>query len=252
MIPGWKLQFMAKTLFREFLRNTDRILDIAEEMLEKHIDDEEVVEDNSKLIAQKKAELEKLEKRLNKLISMRADDEITKEQFMNMKSEVDTQIASLQEQICELSPAEKVTETSDVPDYNERITLLRYALERYTNFDTDEDIPEAVIEAFVEKIVVNENSFDWYLHFSGDDKTPKTCNVEGDKKAHIIELFGVSYAPALVEGCTGCYCTEEVIQDYLKIDDFTLFQVDAEMYFKAKSEKREFHNWRDIRVNVYV
>ncbi len=54
MIPGWKLQFMAKNLFREFLRNTDRILDIAEEMLEKHIDDEEVVEDNSKLIAQKK------------------------------------------------------------------------------------------------------------------------------------------------------------------------------------------------------
>ena len=55
------------------------------------------------------------------------------------------------------------------------------------------------------KIVVNENSFDWYLHFSGDDKTPKTCNVEGDKKAHKIELFGASYALALVEGCSGCY-----------------------------------------------
>ena len=181
---------MAKNLFREFLRNTDRILDIAEEMLEKHIGDEEVVEDNTELIAQKKAELEKLEKRLNKLISMRADNEITKEQFMNMKSEVDMQIASLQGQICELSPTEKVTESSDVPDYNERITLLRCALERYTNFDSDEDIPEAVIEAFVEKIVVNENSFDWYLHFSGDDETPKTCNVEGDKKAHKIELWG--------------------------------------------------------------
>ncbi|EWM53322.1 hypothetical protein [Ruminococcus flavefaciens] len=137
---------------------------------------------------------------------MRADDEITKEQFMNMKSEVDTQIASLQGQICELSPTEKVTETSDVPDYDERITLLRYALERYTDFDSDEDIPEAVIEAFVEKIVVNENSFDWYLHFTGDDKTPKTCNVDGNKKAHKIKLFGASYAPALVEGCSGCYC----------------------------------------------
>ena len=45
---------------------------------------------------------------------------------------------------------------------------------------------------------------------------------------------------------------KEVIHDYLKIGDFTLFQGDAEMYFKAKSEKREFHNWRDIRVNVYV
>lgn len=51
---------------------------------------------------------------------------------------------------------------------------------------------------------------------------------------------------------TGCNQRKEVIHDYLKIGDFTLFQGDAEMYFKAKSEKREFHNWRDIRVNVYV
>ena len=205
MIPGWKLQFMAKNLFREFLKDTDRILDIAEEMLEKHLDDEEVVEDNSELIAQKKSELEKLEKRLNKLISMRADDEITKEQFMNMKSEVDTQIASLQEQINELSPVEKSRIQVMLPTTTSVSTLLRYALERYTNFDSDEDIPEAVIEAFVEKIVVNEDSFDWYLHFTGDDKTPKTCNVEGDKKAHKIELFGTSFAPALLEGCSGCY-----------------------------------------------
>ena len=158
-------------------------------MLEKHIDDEEVTEDNTELIAQKKAELDKLEKRLNQLISMRADDEITKEQFMNMKSEIDTQIASLQEQIRELSPKEKVTEISDVPDYNERITLLRYALERYTNFDSDEDIPEAVIEAFVEKIVVNENSFDWYLHLSGDDKLLKRAMLRATKKP-IKSSFG--------------------------------------------------------------
>ena len=116
-----------------------------------------------------------------------------------------SQLAALQEQINELPPTEKVMDTSDVPDYNERITLLRYALERYANFDSDEDIPEAVVEAFVEKIVVNQDSFDWYLHFTGDDKTPKTCNVEGDKKAHKIELFEASLAPALVEGCSGCY-----------------------------------------------
>ena len=58
--------------------------------------------------------------------------------------------------------------------------------------------------SLLHKLVVNENSFDWYLHFLGDDGTPKTCNVEGDKKAHKIELLGASYAPALVEGCSGC------------------------------------------------
>ena len=45
---------------------------------------------------------------------------------------------------------------------------------------------------------------------------------------------------------------KEVIHDYLKIGDFTLFQGDAEMYFKAKYEKREFHNGHDIRISVYV
>ena len=73
-----------------------------------------------------------------------------------MRNESGLLAAALQEQINELSPAEKVTDTSDVPEYNERITLLRYAPERYTNFDSDDDIPEAVIEAFVEKI--NESS----------------------------------------------------------------------------------------------
>lgn len=54
-------------------------------------------------------------------------------------------------------------------------------------------------------------------------------------------------------GCdTGCKHRKQVIHDYLKIGDFTLFQGDAKKYFRAKSEKRGFHNWRDIRVNVYV
>ena len=52
-----------------------------------------------------------------------------------------------------------------------------------------------------------------YLHFSGDDKTPKKCIVEGDKKAHKIELFWASYAPTLVEGCSGCDRRKQVIND---------------------------------------
>lgn len=188
MIAGWKLQFMAKYLFREFLKNTDKILNIAEEMLKEHIKDKEVIEDNSELIQKKKEELNKLEKRLNNLISMRADGEINKEQFQNMKSEIDSKIHTLQEQIERLMPEESETE-EEFTNYNERITVLRYVLEQYMNFDSDEDIPEPVIEAFVDKIVVKENSFDWYLFFSGDDNTPKSCNVSGNKKSHKIELF---------------------------------------------------------------
>ena len=63
---------------------------------------------------------------------------------------------------------------------------------------------------------------------------------------------GSQTASCGAESCAGCNERKQVIHDYLKIGDFTLFQGDAEMYFKAKYEKREFHNWHDIRVNVYV
>ncbi len=212
MIPGWKLQFMAKYLFREFLKNTDKILDIAEEMLKQHIQDKEVIEDNSELIRKKKDALSKLEKRMNNLISMRADGEIAKEQFLSMKADIDTQIRSLQEQIEELSPDENVPE-EEIPNYDERITVLRYVLERYMNFDSDEDIPEPVIEAFVDKIVVKENSFDWYLFFSGDDNTPKICNVKGTKKSHEIEIFENQETPSFVNCNTGCNCKQVIRTD---------------------------------------
>lgn len=204
MIAGWKLQFMAKYLFREFLKNTDKILNIAEEMLKEHIKDKEFIEDNSELIQKKKEELNKLEKRMNNLISMRADGEIDKEQFLNMKADIDTQILSLQKQIEKLSPGESIQE--EIPNYDDRITVLRYVLESYMNFDSDEDIPEPVIEAFVDKIVVKEHSFDWYLFFSGDNNTPKSCNVTGNKKSHKIKLFGESQSLSFAECCTGCNC----------------------------------------------
>ncbi|MBR6394003.1 MAG: recombinase family protein, partial [Ruminococcus sp.] len=203
MIAGWKLQFMAKHLFREFLKDTDRILNIAEEMLKKHIQDKKEIEDNTEIIQRKQAELSKLENRLSNLITMRADGEVDKKQFQTMKSEIDNQIHTLQEQIKRLAP-EEPEEEEEIPDYSERITVLRYVLERYLNFDSDEDIPEQVIEAFVEKIVVRENTFDWYLLFTGDDKAPKSCNVTGNKKSHKIELYEEPETLSFVSCNTGC------------------------------------------------
>ena len=251
MIAGWKLQFMAKHLFKEFLKDTDRILNIAEEMLQKHIQDKKEVEDNTEIIQRKQAELDKLENRISNLITMRADGEVDKKQFQTMKSEIDTKIHTLQKQIAALTPKEEEPE-EELLDYNERITVLRYVLERHMNFDSDEDIPESVIEAFVEKIVVKEHSFDWYLLFSGDDNTPKSCNVKGNKKSHEIERFEGSEVLSFVNCNTGCNKRKQVIRKYMQISYFTLNLDDAKKYIYAKFTKRRILNWRDIHVNLYI
>lgn len=204
MIAGWKLQLMAKHIFRNFLGDTSRVLTIATEMLEKHITDKAVTEDNSDIIEQKKAEITKLEHRLDNLIEMRADGEITKDIFMSKKADIEFKIHDLQEQIAKLSPYEN-DEEYEQPNYEEKITILKYALERYTNFDTDDDIPESVVEAFVEKIVVHENSFDWYLRFTDDDNSPTSCNVKGRRnRPEIVENSPLLF-PNLAECNTGCY-----------------------------------------------
>lgn len=211
MIPGWKLQLMAKHLFREFLRDTDRVLDLVQKMLEEHIRDPTEPEDNSEIIAAKRAELSKLDKRLTNLISMRADGDIDRQRFQSMKAEIDTLMQTLQEQIDKLSPPE-IAAAESVPDYDERITMLRTTLERYLDFDTDDDIPEQVVEAFVGKIIVREDAFDWYLFYSESKVTPQ----------------------------------------YMKIGEFSLDLENAKAYLYAKSTKRRILNWRDIHVDVYI
>ncbi len=209
MIPGWKLQMMAKNLFRNYLRDTSRVLKIATETLEKHIADKAVTEDNSGIIQQKKEEITKLEKRLGNLIEMRADGEIVKEQFLSMKAEIESKVHTLQEQIKELTPYESDAEYEE-PDYEKKITMLRYVLEQYTNFNTDEDIPETVVEAFVEKIVVNEDYFAWYLRFTEDEYTPTRCNIKGRKNSAEIEFFPLADSPAIAESNTGCNCKQVI------------------------------------------
>lgn len=178
MIAGWKLQMMVKDIFREYLHNTSEILALAESMLERHIDDEEIETDNTLLIQQLQSEYEKLNKRIDNLIEMRADGDITREIFQTKKLEIEKKIEKIQNDIKELqSQKEEVDEAS----HDEKIRILKFYLEQSVNPDALENIPEDVIRAFIVKVVVKENSFEWYLRFS-PDKPPTSLSIDGNRK----------------------------------------------------------------------
>lgn len=178
MIAGWKLQMMVKNIFREYLHNTAEVLALAEAMLERHVDDEEPQTDNNRLIEQKQAEAEKLNKRLHSLIEMRADGEITRDIFKAKKQEIEDRLLAIQNELSQLQPQE---EAIDDATHDEKIKILKFYLEQSVNPDAMENIPEDVIRAFIVKVVVHENSFDWYLRFS-PDKPPKSLCIDGKRK----------------------------------------------------------------------
>ena len=139
---------------------------------------------------------------MDSYVEMRAEGDISREMFRSKCAELEPKMIKLQEDIALLSAQ---AEPKEVVDYREKITVLQYALEQYTNRDEGQDVPESVIEAFVTKIVVSQDGFDWYLRFDGDPNDPLHCKIEGKRKNTTkIVVAGVS-SPAIHRSATGCY-----------------------------------------------
>ena len=144
-------------------------------MLEQHLSDNPDHEDNTELVISKQTEVDKLSKRFEQLLNMRMDGEITADVFISSSNEIREKIDLLKSEIAAL--------TADAPEetainYEDKITFLKYALEQYTCFEEDREIPDSVLEAFVEKIVIYEDHFEWYLRLGKPDDLTK-CGVIG-------------------------------------------------------------------------
>ena len=241
MIAGWKLQMMVKNIFREYLHNTAEVLALAEAMLERHIDDEEPQTDNNRLIEQKQAEAEKLNKRLHSLIEMRADGEITRDIFKAKKQEIEDKLLAIQNELNQLQPQE---EAIDDATHDEKIKILKFYLEQSVNPDAMENIPEDVIRAFIVKVVVHENSFDWYLRFS-PDKPPKSLCIDGKRKttAKVSSLCSPQHRLLL---------TKVGKSNFVKVQEFSIDLGQAKAYLYAYSTRHRIHKWNDLHISVFI
>ena len=241
MIAGWKLQMMVKNIFREYLHNTAEVLALAEAMLERHIDDEEPQTDNNRLIEQKQAEAEKLNKRLHSLIEMRADGEITRDIFKAKKQEIEDRLLAIQNELSQLQPQE---EAIDDATHDEKIKILKFYLEQSVNPDAIDNIPEDVIRAFIVKVVVHENSFDWYLRFS-PDKPPKSLCIDGKRKttAKVSSLCSPQHRLLL---------TKVGKSNFVKVQEFSIDLGQAKAYLYAYSTRHRIHKWNDLHISVFI
>ncbi len=223
MIPQWKLQMMAHYVFDNFISNIDEVLKTANYLIEKHIAKENEKKDNSRLIASKEKETEKLKKRLTGLKNMRADGDLTREEYLDSKAEVEQEIANIEQTVAKLKAEQEPVE---IIDYDERLKMLESALEQFVKFDTENDIPDAVIEAFVEKIVVSEDSYDWYLRFN-----PNNTDVKISGKKTYDKILS---------------------SNYMHISEATLDIDYAKKFLYSRSTKHRVHKYNDARVNIFV
>lgn len=209
MIPSWKLAMMAKRIIKEYSKDISPIADLALSIIDMHKNDKKKQIDNTDMLRQYEDERARLQKRLDNLIEMRADGEITKEMFQAKATEIKAGLKELEDNMKKLEQTAETSGTS--PDG--KTALLKQQIQQMVCLSDDDDVSEGLLHTFVTKIVVHEDSFDWYLRFRPD-------------KASVAEPQ--------------------------KVAEYTFTKEDAKKYLYSFSPQRRVLKWSDIVATVYI
>ena len=236
MIPDWKLKMMAVHIFKNYIADADKVLSLAYEMLEKHIADSEDEPDIATIIEAQNKELEKWEKKLDNYIEMRADGEISKEVFLAKTGDINDRIAEIKKYLMSLQQDNSEVEERD---YDSLLEALKKELEAYVDFESSTEIPDQILEAFIEKIVVHKDSFEWHLRIPTANTRCEIGEEEGmtDEVESVIEFLEKEETPT---------------SQKLLISEFTMTKDDALKYMYSIDTRKRVHRWKDFEVRLYA
>ncbi len=177
MFPEWKLKIVAHWLFNDLWKERDKIINRAIEMLNATIKDENVVDytDEVKELNKKR---KKYEEKLSNLVELRVEGDISKEVYEEKKGVFKKQIEYIDSELLKRD----VKNSAIVSNVKTQIQLLTDLLEKKYDVISG-DIPEDIVETFIDQIVVHDDYFEWRLRTSTE---PVLCKVEGNAKDNTI------------------------------------------------------------------
>ena len=180
MIADWKLDFMAKSLLEHLWTDRKESVLLALDLIKRYYRDERITSGKGDTTVIQ-AKLNKATSRLQNLIAMRADGEITKDEYQAMRSPVDAEIRDLQRALEEVPQAEEHNSSLDL----DGITATLHSLVDFSEATLNHD----VINKFVYQVTpTSDTSFHWYINLNGNTKARAVYTMEGRKKKNVIKL----------------------------------------------------------------
>lgn len=226
MLPEWKLQMIAVMIFQSYISNVDKVMGLANDMLAAHIADADDNDNNAEEVAEKQQELSRVKKKLDNLIEMRSEGEITREIFLDKSSALNGRIDELEDTICSLLEESK---REPERDWEAELAFLKSELEKYVDFQHEGTIPESLIEAYFEKIVVHKTSMEWHLRTTPQD------NADLQRAETILEID-----------------EPEPPREHrvMVLASFTITKEDALKYVYSLNSRKRVHNWKDLEIQI--
>lgn len=179
LFPEWKLSIVANFIFKNFWKNRKSIINKAIKMLENAEGNKEKV-DHSAEIEKLNNEKEKFQTKLNNLVEMRLEGDISKEIYEEKKRTIKNQIEYCESSISELTVGELGLNPTDFQkDSLEKLFMTEFHAIKGK-------VPDEMIETFIDRIVVHEDYFEWRLKRL--DSTVQ-CRAIGNNKNKQLEIL---------------------------------------------------------------
>ena len=228
-ILEWKLDMIAWYVINDVWGSSKTDASQALKMIEECYSEEIAISQVEINTVQDK--IEKLEKRKQGLLDMRADGEITKEEYAAKRSECDVQIHKLN-----VSIAEAETDRIASADHNQKISSIKQALEKILDLSQPK-LNRYIVDGFIWKLVhISDHEFDIYLSMGNES----FGDVGAEEKVIQYKVFESSN-PRREERVK---CT--------KLKSMRLTYEEAVRY-RAMSSKRVLkHKWEDLVVHIYI
>lgn len=174
---------MAKTILSEIWQNRKEDVLDAFEMVKKYATASKSESKTSDTEVDIK--IEKLRNRLENLVEMRADGEITKESFAASTAKAEAEIAEL-----EKMKATATTEAEHLPEIN--LDVIKSKLDTIIDF-SEPTITEDIIDLCISSVKpVSDNRFEWTVKLSDEKENNVICSVSGRKTNPTAEIEGES------------------------------------------------------------
>ena len=172
-IPDWKLEMMGKMIMEQVWRTRAEEIKLACKILnECYKPDIKAPRQNKSVML---ANIEKLKSKKDNLLDMRSDGEITKEEFLNKKEEIDKKISQL---TAEYEKDDCPTESDEA---GLELSKIEAALNELIDF-SQPVLPREIYQKFVSKVTpYSKTHYRWYLNLDGTGTQTADVKVNGRK-----------------------------------------------------------------------
>lgn len=190
MVGDWKLEIMAKKIFEGIWTEQER----KEAVIEVYSLLNECCQSDTKktqaVVSALEGKIARLKNKIDNLISMRADGEITKAEFKSLK---DTTEAELHKYMEEKLQAEASADGGNRTEFD--IEQIKNVLEEVLDFSKSK-IDDSIIDKFVSQIIPVDNCrYRWDLNFLPNGTQSISCKVEGRKNHASISIEDEDESP---------------------------------------------------------